>query len=121
MKHNRKFHLVFGIIITVILDYIVFDYGSGFLSHLTSDPFRLFMLSVSAGFGSMLPDYLEPPKNAKHRGFLHSYSFGFILLIILVYTISLNTLGSRIVFYTITGYLSHLLYDSTTRRGLPWV
>ncbi len=88
-------------------------------------------LSASIGgtvVGGMLPDVLEPPSTPNHRSFMHSLVAGGIATAIaeksdparrshecgFIGQLVLDFLASVPV-----GYLTHLLCDATTRRGLP--
>jgi len=73
-------------------------------------------------FGGYIPDLLEPAMNPNHRGSFHSVT----LLAILVYveykittTDKLTTEQKSLLLSLITAYQSHLLADSTTKKGLP--
>jgi membrane-bound metal-dependent hydrolase YbcI (DUF457 family) len=74
----------------------------------------------------LLPDILEPAKKDKwkHRKFFHSYT---LLALIVWFTFQMETSWDihEVVrhFFTVAaaGYLSHLLLDSRTPAGLPWV
>lgn len=77
-------------------------------------------------FGACLPDLLEPPDNPSHRKVLHSMAIGGAGI---PFTISktykgdwsfASTNGDRdFIIILSLGYLSHLVLDAGTPRGLP--
>ena len=73
---------------------------------------------------SMLPDIIEPAYNSSHRGFAHSYILGIIILggLCVNFTRLLNSdLLGVVCASGCGGYLSHLLLDSITPVGLPFI
>jgi membrane-bound metal-dependent hydrolase YbcI (DUF457 family) len=75
--------------------------------------------------GGLLADLLEPASNPNHRKFAHSIlvAIGLVMLIGLIWRNSIFNseehslaLGGLIV-----AYLSHLMLDSTTPKGIPLV
>jgi|SRR3989344_2246957 len=118
---NRRGHILFGILLASFLIY--------FLSHYIKIPY-LFLLFHAPFFifGSILPDLIEKPTTAWHRGIFHK---GFLLIIIplimmaLYYfwssSIKFNILGINFNYYSIGifllfGWLTHLLGDSLTSK-----
>jgi len=89
--------------------------------------YLLFGLIATIG-GAALPDILEAPVDAKHRRFFHSKRMlkcsvaifaGCVLVTILP---GFSGFEKELVFAfscLFLGYISHLLADSTTHRGLP--
>lgn len=69
---------------------------------------------VLAIAGAMLPDKIERPKNARHRGFFHSVLF-LACVVFLVYVFSYSVYFAAFG----CGYVSHLLIDYGTKRKLP--
>lgn len=89
----------------------------------------LTILLISAAVGGqfgLMPDILEPAKNGnwKHRKFFHSYAV-MALLVFFTYKMESNTGIDDLFrhFFTVAaaGYISHLLLDSRTPAGLPWI
>ena len=75
--------------------------------------------SVSA----LVPDQLEPASHPHHRAFFHSLLVGAVLLKLghAVLHSSARSEGMAIpVGVALSGYLSHLVLDSQTTRGLPF-
>ena len=120
---NRIVHTLGGLIIGLpligVVNYFLapeFNTWSLMLSLLVALPFVL--------FGSHLPDILEPPKSPKHRKFFHSvfmlflvFSSCFVISFVLVPRYD-NVFIAYPLLGIFTGYLSHLLLDSTTKAGL---
>jgi membrane-bound metal-dependent hydrolase YbcI (DUF457 family) len=79
---------------------------------------------VGAGIGAfagILPDIFEPADYPQHRKTMHSKSI-FILCIYLTTKIQVSQLNCDLKkFYTclLVGYISHLLEDLQTPKGLP--
>ena len=78
---------------------------------------------ISALIGSVIPDILDPPIDYKHRKYFHSkrvlsylLHFWFFFLLITIIT---DLWLVDVVLYGTTGYILHLLLDSTTPMGLP--
>jgi membrane-bound metal-dependent hydrolase YbcI (DUF457 family) len=68
---------------------------------------------------ALLPDTIEPANSPYHRGFFHSIQvLLFLMLCFVIFMVFLTPL-TLLGLYTISGYLSHLLLDATTPRGLP--
>jgi len=80
------------------------------------------LAAIEGAIGGMLPDDLEPPDNPNHRGPFHSIATG----------IAVAKNGQRIfasegmpqylkegLGSVCAGYVSHLLLDATTPKGLP--
>ena len=86
----------------------------------------LLLSAAVGGQAGLLPDILESAKRKKwhHRRFFHSYTV-LVLLLLLIYRVeaSADALGVVAHFLTVgaAGYLSHLLLDSRTTKGLPVV
>ncbi len=87
------------------------------------------ILLISAAVGGqfgLMPDILEPAKNGnwRHRKFFHSYTL-LAMLAWFTYQTETNPELHDMVqhFFTVAaaGYLSHLLLDSRTPAGLPWI
>lgn len=85
------------------------------------------LLSAAVGgqFG-LLPDILEPAKKKhwRHRRFFHSYTVLLLLLFFTVQTelnLDLHDLVRHFFTVAAAGYVSHLLLDSRTPAGLPWI
>jgi len=117
---NRQVHLVIGVVL-----FLVYVYVAGFFHSTSPELFAFGIVAVAAG--SLLPDVLEPPTSAKHRGICHSWrALKFVTVMFLLTAIPvLFTPGiprfplvfSASCFFL--GYSAHLLADSVTRAGLP--
>ncbi len=79
---------------------------------------------VCAFVGSILPDVIERPTNPDHRKFFHSWfmlsaffiaSFVTCFVLIPLYDTKIYV---YLIFAFLLGYLSHLLLDATTKKGL---
>ena len=85
----------------------------------------LISAAVGGQFG-LLPDILEPAKHEKwkHRKFFHSYALLAVILWLAYQTETNPELHDMVRhFFTVAvaGYASHLLLDSRTPAGLPWI
>ena len=90
------------------------------------------IFTTSGGMiGGVLPDLLDPPISPNHRGFAHSFSLGILLGfgIEKVYNYITNVEFNKnevwvnivllIIMSLLIGYMSHLILDSLTPKGLP--
>jgi inner membrane protein len=117
---NRQAHLVIGAVLFLLYLYIAM-----FFHVISGELFVSGIVAVAAG--SLFPDILEPPANARHRGFFHSRrAFKFVSVIFLLPAVPVlfapgiphfPLVFSASCFFL--GYVSHLLADSLTRAGLP--
>ncbi|MDP3564844.1 MAG: hypothetical protein Q8R70_10180 [Methanoregula sp.] len=97
------------------------------LFHQTTGELLVFGI-IAAAAGSLLPDILEPPTSAKHRGLFHSgRALKTVAVMFLIAAIPVFFAPGinhfPLVFSTscfFLGYTAHLLADSLTRAGLPW-
>lgn len=72
--------------------------------------------------GGLVPDVLEPALHPNHRSFCHSVSGGGLLAGGAGVASRNIQLGEELTFYAglfVLGYISHLLLDSTTPKGVP--
>jgi inner membrane protein len=117
---NRQAHLVIGVVL-----FLVYLYVTMFFHGISGELFVSGIVAVAAG--SLFPDILEPPTNARHRGFFHSRrAFRSVSMIFLLTAVPVlfdpgiphfALVFSASCFFL--GYASHLLADSQTRAGLP--
>lgn len=76
------------------------------------------------GFGGILPDLLEPATHPNHRSFFHSITF---LMVLLhgnqkVWDSQNFTDDQKLIVSLLSAaYGSHLLSDSSTSKGIPFV
>ncbi|WP_321391555.1 metal-dependent hydrolase [uncultured Desulfuromusa sp.] len=74
-----------------------------------------------------LPDMIEPAKNPHHRQFFHSVAFGSLVAVAGVKLYqwqpeeNWENVLRKILLVGCGGYLIHLVADSFTTRGLPWL
>jgi membrane-bound metal-dependent hydrolase YbcI (DUF457 family) len=130
---NKKVHLLAGIITGAVVSGARTFYfeqqdtpppGSA-IEWLSIGSIVLIGAAVGGQFG-LLPDMLEPAKKDKwrHRKFFHSYT---LLALIVWFTyqtetnFELHDLTRHFFTVAAAGYLSHLLLDSRTPSGLPWI
>jgi Predicted membrane-bound metal-dependent hydrolase (DUF457). len=102
--------------ITLLIVFIIFGFK------LISD--RTFLIAWFCFLiGSLAPDYIEPAYNFRHRSFFHSWDFLKILSVITIIMIFICLVYRSIAMFSIasflTGYVIHLILDSTTKMGLP--
>jgi membrane-bound metal-dependent hydrolase YbcI (DUF457 family) len=130
---NKKIHLITGVLTGGIVALARAHYLTG-QKDLTAETtvgslslLSLVLISAAVGgqFG-LLPDLLEPAtrKHWRHRRFFHSYTL-LGLIIWFTYRTETNPELHELVrhFFTVAaaGYVSHLLLDSRTPAGIPWV
>ncbi|RMF02562.1 MAG: hypothetical protein D6772_03365 [Bacteroidetes bacterium] len=131
---NKPVHLVAGVLTGAVVSFARIYY----LDHPTAidgevaliGPFSLAsIMLISAAVGGqfgLLPDILEPAKRKewRHRRFFHSYAL-LAMLLWFTYQTETNPELHELVrhFFTVAaaGYVSHLLLDSRTPAGLPWI
>jgi hypothetical protein len=116
---NRRVHLAIGIVL-----FLAYVCGAGLLYRASF--FLLIAGACAAAAGSLLPDILEPPTCAKHRGFFHGRRVlaiaGATLLLTALPVLSSSGLPRLSLLCSSCfslGYAGHLLADSLTRAGLP--
>ncbi|MHA1686394.1 MAG: zinc dependent phospholipase C family protein [Candidatus Heimdallarchaeaceae archaeon] len=79
---------------------------------------------VTILFGSVFPDIIEKPTNPEHRKLFHSWivlTTVFIIAFIMCFVVLPRTENPFFLyplFGFFLGYLSHLLLDSSTKKGL---
>lgn len=115
---SRWAHETFGIIIGVASAYISCKIGK-VNPEITHHAVGI----ISASFGALLPDWLEPPFSRWHRGFFHSVTLLTALLIFTAIFIVHNPdLWTRLVLLALSsGYISHLGLDFLTPKRLPLI
>ena len=76
---------------------------------------------IAGGIGGSLPDTLEPADNPHHRKFFHSKMVAVSVGTGMYYNekSELNEDAKIVISSAGYGYISHLLLDSQTPRGLP--
>lgn len=129
---NRPVHLAAGVATGAVVSGLRALYWEPEATLATSPIGSLSLLSivligaaVGGQFG-LLPDILEPSKKKhwRHRRFFHSYTVMLLLVLFFLKTESnpaLHDLVQHFFTVAIAGYLSHLLLDSRTPSGLPWI
>lgn len=130
---NKPTHLIAGVVTGAAVAVVrVYYFGEEELLTVDSPIGQLSIISIaliSAAVGGqfgLLPDILEPAKKGhwRHRKFFHSYTL-LALIVWFTYQTETNPDIDDLVrhFFTVAaaGYLSHLLLDSRTPAGLPWV
>ena len=90
-------------------------------------PVNLGEVLVAGGVGAvggLLPDFLEPAIRPNHRRFFHSYVAGAFLVHAnreLSKKVEIRSDTRRAVHLASLGFLSHLVADAQTQKGLPWI
>jgi len=108
---NKSIHQVVVVIIIALSLYVMFKFN---LLDYFYYPFVMF-------FSVMIPDFLEPAKNYKHRAFFHSQYFLKIISVVLLISLLFVYFNKGWLWlsFGIIGYQSHLLIDACTPMGLP--
>lgn len=78
--------------------------------------------SVGGILGGIVPDFIDPPNNPNHRAFAHSWIGGGgsnVAIFEWINSLNLHPTFKWFLRGLILGYLSHLILDSTTPKGLP--
>lgn len=122
---KQKEHLVDArpVAITESVIFLLEKYNKN--NRITMDDFSTSLFGIGAHFvGSIIPDGIEPATHPNHRGFFHSKLFAamnahFSFKKITNFS-NLNN-GDFILLQFSTGILNHLLNDSQTAKGLPFV
>jgi len=111
---NRPVHITIGVVVWVF-------YVWGIFHIITIESGYLAFGILSMLLGSVLPDIIEPPTSAWHRGTFHSWvTLGKIGLMFLVFTLIGLLLHILLVASSFClGYALHLIADSSTTAGLP--
>ena len=117
---NRDTHLLIGFIIGVA--------GYAITRWLQNEEIRPLSALIAGAGGAIageLPDILEPAFSPNHRSHLHSVTTGLTLSYVATQIPTSGMLQSvdsdtkAIAVGVVCGYVSHLLADGTTRKGLP--
>lgn len=97
----------------------------------TGEPFDFLELLAETGagyiggrLGATLPDVFEPATNPNHRGSLHSVSMGAITTtgaVTLHKNEQVNPILRTALVSAKIGYVSHLVEDSQTPKGIKWI
>jgi len=120
---GRTVHIIGGVVFSIPIVGVSYWGFSEDLSYLQ----LLLIIAISAPctvFGAMLPDLIERPTGPDHRKFFHSWfmlSMFFIASFVTCFVLipSYNTsIFPYPIFAFLLGYLSHLLLDATTKKGL---
>ena len=85
------------------------------------DPTEVLLAGFFGVLGGVLPDIIEPAINPNHRGFYHSYLTmgGVGYSVAGKHTEKWSRLSRSVIVSLGVGYISHLVADSTTPKGLP--
>ena len=91
---------------------------------LKKEPFILNDAFAAAVIGSafaVVPDVIEPANNPNHRSICHSLVAGTVLIEVLIRRLRSQNLSheNELLDIIVGGYLSHLILDETTPKGLP--
>ncbi|MFX1515604.1 MAG: metal-dependent hydrolase [Promethearchaeota archaeon] len=105
-------HMIMGLVIALLAGV----YGQGFIEYFD---FILYVFFVGLTvFGSVVPNLIEPPHKENHRQFFHSVLILLILGILFIWLIiGQQSIITYLLLGFILGYLSHLLFDVTIKRG----
>lgn len=129
---NKKEHFNQGLIIGFIT-----GGGTTFLkeyqksSNIPNYEINWSRISLNSFYGSLLgagcgilPDLIEPATDPNHRSFFHSKAFAMLIFLKLISIKNKQTLDEKskpLIYAAGVGYLSHLLFDSQTSKGLPQI
>lgn len=83
---------------------------------------RLVLSAIGGSFAGILPDYLEPAYDPNHRRFFHSITFQILCVagVAGAWSRASRSDEPRIILTSLVyAYLSHLLADALTPKGLP--
>ncbi len=88
----------------------------GLIQILLSMRVYMFLSMVGSSIlGGILPDILDPPFTRYHRSFAHSRTLFFLMLLFwflsLLLLLKRPDLVSSILYFFLTGYMSHLILD----------
>lgn len=81
---------------------------------------ELALWSAAGGCIGLLPDILEPATTPNHRSFFHSFSFiALAAWLAFRFCRGLSFAAKVVLALVALPYLSHLVLDARTKRGLP--
>lgn len=114
VKLNRNGHIAIGLIVFAIYVWIL-------LQVRPIDTDILAISGTTSVLGSVLPDFIEPSTDFRHRGFAHSKEIlkksASILPLISLAVVVLPLFLT--IFSALLGYTLHLVADSTSTVGIP--
>jgi membrane-bound metal-dependent hydrolase YbcI (DUF457 family) len=125
--HNSFALLVYAAIVRIYgLQLPSFDRSQGLWGFIGSiqSLLKTFGLTLAACLiGIRIPDWIESGDRPGHRGFGHSllslFIFAFIALIVSGYFVDKDLAVLHVVAFA-AGFLSHLVLDFVTYKGVPW-
>jgi membrane-bound metal-dependent hydrolase YbcI (DUF457 family) len=87
----------------------------------TFDVWELLGAGAIGYAGGVVADVLEPAVHSWHRGFFLSISAGGFLTLPLWVRRKRTSMRDRLWAAFVGSHISHLILDSQTPRGLPWI
>lgn len=90
------------------------------------DVLEMSVFAFAGACGGAFPDILEPALNPRHRNLFHSYLVLFLCALLFVLfskknSDEINIFLKKLAQAFLVGYASHLIVDSQTPAGLPFV
>ena len=111
---NKDEHIIIGFFIGILGGVL----GSNFTENFNFI-FFLFFVGLTI-FASIIPDLFESPTRRNHRKFFHSFiALGVLIILLLWVNIGNQSMLTYLSTSFFLGYLSHLLFDITSKVGLP--
>ena len=117
---GRKEHIVISAFTAVAANIVMQLFES---EEQKVDIIELIQAAFLGAIGGVLPVLIEPAVNPNHRKFFHSYStmLGVGYSVAGKHTKKCSRFRKRMMVSAVIGYISHLIADSTTSKGLPFV
>ena len=117
---NRQAHLIIGVVV-----FLAYHEVTVFIHAASTELLIPGIVAVAAG--SLVPDILEPPTSAQHRGIFNSRLALKSVAVLFLFTAVPVLFAPGIPRFPLVsaascfflGYVTHLLADSLTRAGLP--
>jgi membrane-bound metal-dependent hydrolase YbcI (DUF457 family) len=111
---NRETHMGIAFILIIII-------GKLFHLQIQDIATKYFAQAACLVVGSVIPDFLDPPRNPYHRKFFHSKHLfkALFLSLFIFFILSQYFDGLDYVIAFVIGYVLHLFLDFFTPMGLP--
>ena len=118
---NRKRHVNWGVASALTIDATTQLYNIRTGRQQEFNFWELCGAGLVGYAGGVVADVLEPATSSWHRKSFHSVGAGTLLTISAFQPKNSTTVQGRLLLSFSAAHLSHLILDSQTPRGLPWI